>query len=188
MYYSKVVQPGVANICCMLLSCTIMWCTLVHSYDVTMWYDCFLQARVQQSCVLFTLHTHLLRTPGRNPSCSLTNSWWRQCLPNGMDDNPISHRQPRLFSTSQARPASKQLPRVQKASSHMSQTPLPLVGMNSMYSVKDTGTPPRPRPTQKRKKINHCIWQQLAYTPDVAQTDSRQQSRPCRFVSRNCKR
>ena len=89
-------------------------------------------------------------------SCSLANSWW-PCLPNGMDDNPINHRQPRLSSTSQARPASKQLPRVQKASSQMSQTPLPLVGMNSMYSVKDTGTPPRPRPTQKRKKINHCM-------------------------------
>ena len=37
----------------------------------------------------------------------------------------------------------------------MSQTPLPFVGMNSMYRVKDTGTPPRPRPTQNRKKTSH---------------------------------
>ena len=77
-------------------------------------------------------------------------------LPNGMDDKPTSHRQPKLSSTSQASPASRQLPRVQKASSQMSQTPRPLVGMNSMYRVKDTGTPPSPSPTQKRKKISHC--------------------------------
>ncbi len=76
--------------------------------------------------------------------------------PKGMDDKPSSHRQPRLSSTSHARPASMQLPSVQKASSQMSHTPLPLVGMNSMYRVKDTGTPPRPNPTQNRKKMSHC--------------------------------
>ena len=77
-------------------------------------------------------------------------------LPKGMEDRPRSHRQPRLSSTSQARPASMQLPNVQKASSQMSHTPLPLVGMNSMNRVKDTGTPPRPNPTQNRKNISHC--------------------------------
>ena len=75
--------------------------------------------------------------------------------PKGMDDKPSSHRQPRLSSTSHARPASMQLPSVQKASSQMSHTPLPLVGMNSMYRVKDTGTPPKPSPTQNRKKMSH---------------------------------
>ena len=74
----------------------------------------------------------------------------------GIDDSSISNLQPKLSSMSHARPASMQLPIVQKASSQMSHTPRPLVGMNSMYSVKDTGTPPSPRPTQNRKKISHC--------------------------------
>ena len=38
-------------------------------------------------------------------------------LPNGMEDRANSHRQPMLFNTSHARPASRQLPKVQNACS-----------------------------------------------------------------------